>query len=97
MNEHRQPGYLVSANSTTGADLGRIGQLEYSGQHQQLRRQRGNAAAAIAGQVNETLDELTPDDVFARRLAQEELTPELQLALGQRFRAVVTRLTVGTT
>ena len=62
-----------------------------------VRRQRGNAAAAIAGQVNETLDELTPDDVFARRLAQEELTPELQLALGQRFRAVVTRLTVGTT
>lgn len=60
-----------------------------------VRRQRGNAAAAIAGQVSETLDELSPDDVFARRLAHEDLTPELQSALGQRYRAVVTRLTEG--
>jgi DNA repair protein SbcD/Mre11 len=58
-----------------------------------VRRQRGNAAASITGEVSETLDELSPDDVFARRLAQEELTPELQLALGQRYRAVVTSLT----
>jgi exonuclease SbcD len=58
-----------------------------------VRRQRGNAAVSIAGEVSETLDELSPDEVFARRLAQEELTPELQLALGQRYRAVVTRLT----
>ena len=57
-----------------------------------VRRQRGNAAVNIAGEVSETLDELSPDDVFARRLAQEELTPELQLALGQRYRAVVTSL-----
>ncbi|MDO8770502.1 MAG: exonuclease subunit SbcD [Burkholderiaceae bacterium] len=58
-----------------------------------VRRQRGNAAVSIAGDARETLDELSPDDVFARRLAQEELTPELQLALGQRYRAVVTSLT----
>jgi exonuclease SbcD len=58
-----------------------------------VRRQRGNAAVSIAGEVSETLDELSPDDVFARRLAEEELTPELQLALGQRYRAVVTSLT----
>ncbi|MDP2367301.1 exonuclease subunit SbcD [Rhodoferax sp.] len=58
-----------------------------------VRRQRGNAAASIVGEVSETLDELSPDDVFARRLAQEELTPELQLALGQRYRTVVTSLT----
>jgi exonuclease SbcD len=58
-----------------------------------VRRQRGNAAASIAGEVSETLDELSPDDVFARRLAQEELTPELQLSLGQRYRAIVTSLT----
>ena len=58
-----------------------------------VRRQRGNAAVSIAGEVNETLDELSPDDVFARRLAQEELTPELQLALGRRYRTIVTSLT----
>ena len=57
-----------------------------------VRRQRGNATASIAGAVSETLDELSTDDVFARRLAQEELTPELQLALGQRYRAIVTSL-----
>lgn len=58
-----------------------------------VRRQRGNATGSIAGKVSETLDELSPDDVFARRLAQEELAPELQLALNQRYRAVVTSLT----
>ena len=57
-----------------------------------VRRQRGNVAVSIAGEVSETLDELSPIDVFARRLAQEELTPELQLALGQRYRAIVTGL-----
>ena len=58
-----------------------------------VRRQRGNATANMDGDVSETLDELSPIEVFARRLAQEELTPELQLALGQRYRAVVTSLT----
>ena len=58
-----------------------------------VRRQRGNTAVSIAGEVSETLDELSPDDVFARRLAQEELTSELQLALGQRYRTIVTSLT----
>lgn len=60
-----------------------------------VRRQRGNTTASIAGEVNETLDELSPDEVFTRKLAQEELTPELQLALGQRYRAVVAGLTEG--
>jgi exonuclease SbcD len=58
-----------------------------------VRRQRGNAAVSIAREVSETLDELSPDDVFARRLAQEELTPELEQALGQRYRAIVISLT----
>ena len=58
-----------------------------------VRRQRGNTAASIAGAASETLDELSPTEVFARRLAQEELTPELQLALGQRYRTVVASLT----
>ena len=61
-----------------------------------VRRQRGNATVSIASDVSETLDELSPDDVFARRLAQEELTPEIQLALGQRYRAIVTSLTEAT-
>ena len=60
-----------------------------------VRRQRGNVTASLIGEVNETLDELSPDDVFARRLAQEELAPELLLALKQRYRTVVTRLAEG--
>ncbi|MES2951410.1 MAG: exonuclease subunit SbcD [Pseudomonadota bacterium] len=62
-----------------------------------VRRQRGNATVSITGEVSETLDELSHDDVFARRLAQEELTPELQLALARRYRAIVTGLTEAAT
>ena len=58
-----------------------------------VRRQRGNAIVPMAGELSETLNELSPEDVFARRLKLEELTPELQLALGQRYRAVVDSLT----
>jgi DNA repair protein SbcD/Mre11 len=57
-----------------------------------VRRQRGTTAASLAGELSETLDELSPDDVFARRLTQEELAPELQLALSQRYREVVASL-----
>jgi exonuclease SbcD len=57
-----------------------------------VRRLRGTAAASLAGELSETLDELSPDDVFARRLALEELTPEMQRALSQRYRAVVASL-----
>lgn len=60
-----------------------------------VRRQRGNVTASLMSEANETLNELSPDDVFARRLAQEELTPELLLALNQRYRAVVTSLAEG--
>ncbi len=60
-----------------------------------VRRVRGTAAASLAAEQSETLDELSPDDVFARRLAQEELAPELQRELRQRYRAVVTGLTEG--
>lgn len=58
-----------------------------------VRRLRGTAAASLAGELSQTLDELSPDDVFARRMQQEELSPELQLALHQRYRAVVASLT----
>lgn len=58
-----------------------------------VRRQRASTAAALAGQPLETLDELSPAEVFARRLAQEDLEPAVQDALGQRFRAVLASLT----
>ena len=58
-----------------------------------IRRQRGNAAAQLAAEASETLDELSPHEVFARRLAQEELTEDLQRALNERYRSIVSRLT----
>ena len=58
-----------------------------------VRRQRANAAATLAFESMATLDELSPGDVFARRLALEDLAPELQQALEARFRDVVTSLT----
>jgi len=58
-----------------------------------IRRQRGNAAARLAAEASETLDELSPHEVFARRLQQEELSEELQQALNDRYRAVVASLT----
>lgn len=60
-----------------------------------IRRQRGNAAATLAAAASETLDELSPGDVFARRLAQEELAEDLQRALHERYRAIVTSLQEG--
>jgi exonuclease SbcD len=60
-----------------------------------IRRDRGNLAARLAAEVCETLDELSPHDVFARRLQQEELADDLALALTERYRNVVTRLQEG--
>ena len=57
-----------------------------------IRRQRGNAAARLASEALETLDELSPHDVFSRRLQQEELAEDLQLALSERYRRIVTAL-----
>lgn len=57
-----------------------------------IRRQRGNAAARLAAEASETLDELSPHEVFARRLQQEELSEDLQLALCERYRGIVASL-----
>ncbi|MBS0356053.1 MAG: exonuclease subunit SbcD [Proteobacteria bacterium] len=57
-----------------------------------IRRARGTAAASLVSEARETLDELTPDDVFARRLALEELSDELRAALTERFRGVLAGL-----
>lgn len=58
-----------------------------------IKRQRGNAAAQLQNEAMESLDELTPQDVFTRRLAQESLEPPLQQALTDRYQAVVQALT----
>jgi len=58
-----------------------------------VRRLRSNAAAVLAGDTVETLDELSPEDVFARRLALEDLPPGLPEALLSRYRSVVTSIT----
>jgi len=57
-----------------------------------IRRQRGNATARLDAAASETLDELSPHDVFARRLQQESLSDEMQAALTERYRAVVASL-----
>lgn len=57
-----------------------------------IRRERGNAAAQLAAEASETLDELSPLEVFARRLAHEELSDELRQALSERYRSIVTGL-----
>ncbi|MBY0410033.1 MAG: exonuclease subunit SbcD [Burkholderiaceae bacterium] len=58
-----------------------------------VRRQRTASAATLVGEITATLDELSPDEVFARRLSCEDLAPELQQALNQRYRTVVASLT----
>ena len=60
-----------------------------------VRRQRSNAAALIAGEITATLDELSPNDVFARRLAQEDLPADTQEALVQRYTQVIKSITEG--
>ncbi len=56
-----------------------------------IRRQRDNSVAQLASH-SETLDELSPHDVFARRLEQETLSDEMLAALNERYRAVVAGL-----
>ncbi|BAK76704.1 nuclease SbcCD, D subunit [Pseudogulbenkiania sp. NH8B] len=60
-----------------------------------LRRDRGNAVAALQAAAKETLDELTPFDVFGKRLEQETLDEELRAQLEARYRRVVTSLQEG--
>ena len=57
-----------------------------------IRRDRGNAVARLDAEARETLDELTPADVFTRRLAQEALADDLQAALTERYTAIVAAL-----
>lgn len=58
-----------------------------------IRKARSKAAAVNAEAPGEMLDELTPDEVFARRLAQETPDAEVHAALNERFRQIVAGLT----
>lgn len=60
-----------------------------------IRRQRSNSNVQFDAEITETLDELSPHDVFARRLAQEALTEEMQQSLNERYRSIVSALQAG--
>jgi len=57
-----------------------------------VKRKRQQRAAGIVRQQQETLSELTVEDVFSRRLAEEQLPDELMGGLQTMFRQVVTEL-----
>ena len=54
-----------------------------------IRRDRGVAAAVMRGEAKETLDELSVDDVFARRLESETLDEPLREQLTSLYREAV--------
>lgn len=60
-----------------------------------LRKARGNNAARLTAEACETLDELSPQDVFARRLEQETHSDEVTQALLLRYREILTGLQAG--
>jgi exonuclease SbcD len=55
-----------------------------------IRRERAAASASLSSEARETLDELTPGDVFARRLASEVLDDALRERLNTLYQEVVT-------
>lgn len=57
-----------------------------------VRRARGTQRAGIVSEMLETLAELSPEDVFTRRLATETLADDLRTALDTRYRAVLAEL-----
>ncbi|MDC7709879.1 exonuclease subunit SbcD [Vogesella indigofera] len=60
-----------------------------------IRRERGNAVATLQAEARETLDELTPFDVFNKRLQQETLDETLAAQLQARYRDIVASLQEG--
>lgn len=56
------------------------------------RRERGNAQAALFSEAKETLDELSPEDVFRQRLDSEDLEAPLRERLTGLYREVVGEL-----
>lgn len=56
------------------------------------RRERGNAQATLFSEAKETLDELSPEDVFRQRLDSEDLEVPLRERLTGLYRQVVGEL-----
>ncbi|MFV3332151.1 exonuclease subunit SbcD [Pseudomonas sp. NY15437] len=56
------------------------------------RRERGTAQAALFSEARETLDELSPEDVFRQRLDAEDLDAPLRERLTGLYRQVVAEL-----
>jgi exonuclease SbcD len=57
-----------------------------------IRRERSSAASTLQRQAKETLNELSPDDVFARRLQTETIDEETRLQLLSMYREVVAQI-----
>jgi exonuclease SbcD len=57
-----------------------------------VRRERGTAAANLSSAARETLDELSAEDVFTRRLQQEQLDDAEQEQLQQLYQGVLSSL-----
>ncbi|WP_438394981.1 exonuclease subunit SbcD [Caballeronia sp. DA-9] len=57
-----------------------------------VRRERSSAANAFQSQAKETLNELTPDDVFARRLQSETIDDNTRSQLLSMYREVVAQI-----
>ncbi|MFC3530923.1 exonuclease subunit SbcD [Vogesella facilis] len=60
-----------------------------------IRRERGTAVAGLQAVARETLDELTPFEVFDKRLQQEALDETLAAQLQARYRDIVASLQEG--
>ena len=60
-----------------------------------IKRQRNNATPQLGADAAASLDELSPQDVFAHRLAQESLSPDVAAALDSRYQEVLAQLRAG--
>jgi exonuclease SbcD len=57
-----------------------------------VRRERSSALNTLQSQAGETLNELTPEDVFARRLQSETIDDDTRSQLLQMYREVVAQI-----
>ena len=60
-----------------------------------VKRERGKATPQLTAAAHLTLDDLTPDEVFHKRLEQEAIEPALARELARRYRAIVEQLGAG--
>ena len=60
-----------------------------------VKRQRGTAMPQLFTELGESLEALTPSDVFARRLAQETVSADVHQALHHRYQEVLASVHAG--